>query len=248
MPDDCVRMTLKSIFVRQMFDRVATRYDRFNTIISLGLDRLFRARAVRAVRDRSLVLDACGGSGEMTRILFRSGFSGRVVLLDFSRSMTGVAKSRLDGSPVHLVVGDAQRIPFRDDAFDGAVQGFGLRNLSDRPRFFGQLGRVLSHGGRAVLLDMSGPPGLWGRVYGLYFYRLAPVIVRLLGGDADAYGYLPTSVREFPDPTVIAGEAETATGGRVEIRRTLGGVVVEYVVELDESFRNHANANTLELT
>jgi demethylmenaquinone methyltransferase / 2-methoxy-6-polyprenyl-1,4-benzoquinol methylase len=179
-----------------MFDRIARRYDRVNTVLSLGTDSGWRRRAARetGLRPGGSALDVACGSGKLTAELARiAGPSGRVVGLDFSAGMLEIA--RRAHPSLELEEGDALNLPFDDASFDAATIAFGLRNLADPVRGLREMIRVAK---RAVVLEFVRPPrGVFGGAYRLYLRTLLPAVGGLLSGAPDAYRYLSDTVDSY---------------------------------------------------
>jgi demethylmenaquinone methyltransferase / 2-methoxy-6-polyprenyl-1,4-benzoquinol methylase len=216
--------------VRGMFDRVAGVYDLMNSAMTAGLHHEWRQRAVERARvgSGSDALDVCCGTGDLALELRRAiGPDGRVVGCDFSEPMLALArrKSGDEGLPVEFGWADALELPYGDAGFDAVTIGFGARNLADLDRGIAEMARVLRPGGRLVILEITRPQRqpLAG-FYNLWFDKLVPVLGSL-AGDADAYSYLPDSVRTFPEPEALAGKLDAA--GLTEIRWLLlaGGII-----------------------
>jgi demethylmenaquinone methyltransferase / 2-methoxy-6-polyprenyl-1,4-benzoquinol methylase len=185
--------------VRAMFDRIAPRYDRANTVLSFGRDRAWRRRAAdaAALLAGGAVVDIASGTGRLTVALrHRVGSGGRVVGLDFSERMLAVARAAQPS--IEWVQGDATRLPFEASSFDAATMAFGLRNLADPERGLAEMKRVVRPGGRLVVLEFLRPPrGLVGRAYGLYLRHGLPRLGGWVAGDRDAYRYLSTTVDSY---------------------------------------------------
>ena len=216
--------------VRTIFNEIAPRYDLLNRLMSGGVDRAWRRRAVDALeaqRDPSApYLDACAGTYDLAlELADRSAFQGRVVASDFALPMLERGRGKLGGSAVDPVCGDSLRLPFRDASFAGATVGFGVRNLADLGQGLRELARVVRPGGRVVILECAIPPNPVIRgAFLLYFTRLLPVAGRLISGHPWAYSYLPASVREFPAPDRLAGMMEDAGLEDVSYALLTGGV------------------------
>jgi demethylmenaquinone methyltransferase/2-methoxy-6-polyprenyl-1,4-benzoquinol methylase len=227
---DSVSGPAKEAQVRSMFDRIATRYDLMNSVMSAGLHHRWRSRAadLASLREGEVALDVCCGTGDLALELKRRvGAGGKVVGLDFSEPMLALARAksvRLDAG-VEFRHGNALELPFADASFDAATVGFGVRNLVDLRRGVLELARVVRPGRRVVILEITTPtrpPLSW--FYGLWFDRIVPML-GTLAGDRDAYSYLPQSVRRFPPALELA---ELMHGcGLVDVRFLLlaGGIV-----------------------
>jgi len=196
-----------------MFDRIAFRYDTLNRLISLGMDKGWRARAVRelSLTGSERVLDMCTGTADFAieAVTSRSGGAGSVIGIDFAGEMlrVGDAKIRAAGlmDRIQLVRGDATNIPLPDGSVDAVLVGFGIRNVVDRERAIREFVRVLRPGGRLAILEPGAPkiPGVQ-TLHIWYLRYLLPFVGRLLSKHGEAYAYLPASVEQFPAPEVFA--------------------------------------------
>jgi demethylmenaquinone methyltransferase/2-methoxy-6-polyprenyl-1,4-benzoquinol methylase len=216
--------------VQGMFDRVAGVYDVVNSAMSVGLHHEWRQRAVdRAqVGPGSDALDVCCGTGDLALELRRRiGRDGRVVGSDFSDPMLDLArqKSGEQDLPVEFGWADALDLPYGDASFDAVTIGFGARNLADLDKGLAEMARVLRPGGRLVILEITRPQREpFATFYSLWFDRLVPLIGNL-AGDADAYSYLPDSVRTFPEPRELAARIDTAGFEQIRWLLLAGGII-----------------------
>src|ERR671928_581092 len=208
--------TLEEGQVRAMFDRIAGLYDVMNSVMTAGLHHRWRSRAadLAAVGPGDRALDVATGTGDLAvELARRVGPGGEVVGSDFSEEMLALARRK--APELRFEWGNALELPYEDGRFDAATVGFGARNFSDLDRGLGEMARVVRPGGRVVVLEITTPqrPPL-STFFELWFDRAIPALGRL-AGDADAYSYLPSSVRRFPGPAELA--AVMARSGLVEI-------------------------------
>ena len=211
--------------VAAMFDDVAPRYDLTNAVLSLGLDRTWRA-AVRTALDLQpgqRVLDLAAGTGTSSAALARSGAD--VVACDFSLGMLQVGR-RASREGVELVAGDALRLPFADASFDAVTMSFGLRNTADADLALRELLRVTRPGGRLVICEFSSPTWAPFRtVYVEYLMRLLPSVARRVSSDPEAYVYLAESIRAWPAQAALAARVDAAGWTGTWWRDLTGGIV-----------------------
>jgi demethylmenaquinone methyltransferase / 2-methoxy-6-polyprenyl-1,4-benzoquinol methylase len=214
--------------VRRMFDAIAPVYDAMNHVMTAGLDRRWRRiTAAEAVRPGDRVLDACCGTGDLAVAAQRVG--GRVTGLDFSERM--LERARRKEPAIEWVRGDVLALPFDDASFDAVTVGFGVRNVDDLEAGLRELRRVLRPGGRIGVLEITTPQGALAPFYRVWFDHVVPLIGRRLPGGAEAYTYLPASVRRFPVPGELADLLAASGFERVRYRLFAGGIVALHVGE-----------------
>lgn len=187
-----------------MFDRIAARYDLLNRVLSLGIDRRWRRRAVAQLQlaPGARALDLATGTGDVAIEMMRQQPGARVEALDPSRNMLDVAKHKLIKldlqRSVGLGVADAEALPFAQGSFDGVAIAFGIRNVPDRARALREMARVTRPSGRVVILELTEPRGSWlAPLARLWVHRMVPSIGALLSG-AREYRYLESSIAAFP--------------------------------------------------
>jgi demethylmenaquinone methyltransferase/2-methoxy-6-polyprenyl-1,4-benzoquinol methylase len=221
--------------VQQMFSAIAGRYDVLNHVLSGGADFWWWWRMARTsgAAPGKRFLDVAAGTGDSSLALARRG--AEVVSTDFTHAMLrlGPAKFARKGLADRIWASsdaDAQRLPFRDGSFDGLTICYGIRNVEDRARAYGEFLRVLKPGGQLTILEFSRPvvPGLKA-VYDWYSLRVLPRIGAWVSGDASAYSYLPESIRAFPDQRALALELESAGFRGVRWQNLTGGIVALHV-------------------
>ncbi len=223
--------------VRGVFDSVAPRYDLMNDAMSGGLHRLWKRFAVAktALRPGQRALDVAAGSGDLAAGLAgRVGSTGRVLVTDINLRMLEVGRDRLHDAGiagnVDFVQADAERLPFKNAAFDCVTIGFGLRNVTDKPAALGSMYRVLKPGGRLVVLEFSKAHlGPLGPLYDLYSFQVLPRLGALLANDAASYRYLAESIRRHPDQQTLKQMMEQQGFERCVYYNLAAGVVAVHL-------------------
>jgi demethylmenaquinone methyltransferase / 2-methoxy-6-polyprenyl-1,4-benzoquinol methylase len=194
--------------VREMFSRLAWRYDLVNDVMSFGLHRRWKRQSVNIALERRggrpasapRVLDLCCGSGDLCFLAEERG-AGAVVGADFTLPMLAVARRRRreGGRRSAFVQADALALPFPDASFDAITISYGLRNIADMPRAIAEMRRVLAPGGRAVVLDFGKPDRrIPAALYGAFLRTMMPAVGWLFHGDPETYLYIPASLERFP--------------------------------------------------
>ena len=175
------------------FDKIARTYDRLNRVMTLGLDRRWRRRAVRDLHGN--VLDVACGTGDMVQELQKRGCL--VTGVDLSEEMLTIAKSKAPTAT--YMIADAEHLPFENDCFDAVTCAFGVRNFVHLEQGLGEMLRVLKPGGRMVILELATPDSpLLRPFYNLYTKHIIPWLGSRIAGNREAYTYLPESVERFP--------------------------------------------------
>jgi demethylmenaquinone methyltransferase/2-methoxy-6-polyprenyl-1,4-benzoquinol methylase len=220
--------------VRDLFSRIAPRYDLINDLQSFGLHRYWKRRVVRLARPQPglRALDLCCGTGDLALALARRG--AEVAGLDFSEPMLATADRRFHAtrdtrhaSPApRFVRGDAQRLPFSDHSFDIVTVGYGLRNLANWETGLREMRRVANPGGRLVVLDFGKPDNaLWRGLYFGYLKLFVPWLGRVFCGSAGAYAYILESLQHYPAQHVVAGKMRELGLVNVTVFSLLGGAM-----------------------
>ena len=223
--------------VRDLFSRIAGRYDTMNTILSLNMDKYWRRRTLEIAGPRpgEKWLDVCCGTGKLTLAIRRMlGHDGEVVGLDFTPSMLAVARRAEQlanlPQPIRWVEADALNIPYVDEMIDGVTIGFGLRNLPDFDRGIREMRRVLKPGGKWVCLELSHPVWpVFKQGHGLFVRYLVPGIGNLGHAAAADYQWLPESLRRFPGAEGLAERATLAGLREVRFERLSGGIAAVHI-------------------
>jgi demethylmenaquinone methyltransferase/2-methoxy-6-polyprenyl-1,4-benzoquinol methylase len=241
--------TLEETQVRAMFDRIAGLYDRMNTVMTAGLHHQWRRRAadLAALRPGDRALDVATGTGDLAlELAGRVAPGGEVVGSDFSERMLELARAKAGARapllvtapgpraavPIRFESGNALSLPYAADEFAAATVGFGARNFADLERGVREMVRVVRPGGRVVILEITAPrhPPL-STFFRLWFDRIVPALGRI-AGDAQAYSYLPSSVRRFPGPEELAALMHRCGLTTVRYVLTAGGIIALHVGEV----------------
>ena len=218
-----------------MFDAIAGRYDLLNHILSGGIDRGWRTRAIRSLEltGRERILDLCTGTGDLAIAAARAQPSAaRVVGVDFSGAMLRVGDHKLRGARldnrIAMVQGDATRIPLGDASVDAVTIGFGIRNVERMDEACAELHRVLKPGGRLAILEFAVPTTpVISTLYGWYLNRVLPLVGRALSRNNAAYDYLPASIGTFATPDEFVKILRQAGFSAISpIRLTFGSVIL----------------------
>jgi demethylmenaquinone methyltransferase/2-methoxy-6-polyprenyl-1,4-benzoquinol methylase len=233
-------------WIRDMFARVARRYDLANHLLSFNLDRRWRAHAVRRVshileRPDARVLDLCCGTGDLLLALEarrgrrpagRTAPARTVFGADFCHPMLVAACRKTSDRNAAVLEADALRLPLRDGSLDLITVAFGFRNLANYQAGLEEMRRVLRPGGVAAIMEFSKPPNAaFAALYHFYSRRVLPFIGGALSGSRDAYRYLPESVHKFPEAPELAGAMRLGGFKNVAYEYLTGGIVALHVGE-----------------
>ena len=213
-----------------MFDNIAPRYDLLNRLLSLGIDRAWRRKAIGQLPTGpdSQLLDVATGTADLAIEMVRQGKAGKVIGVDIANEMLDIGRVKLknrqlDGR-ITLEYGDSENLPFDSNTFDGMAVAFGVRNYEDLHKGLAEMSRVLKQDATLVVLEFSKPRAFpFKQIYNAYFQYVLPVIGKITSKDPRAYRYLYESVQAFPEREQFLGELERAgfTAGRF-ISLTLG--------------------------
>lgn len=227
----------KTARVRGVFDSVAGKYDLMNDLMSGGLHRLWKRFALSqtGLRPGGRALDVAAGTGDLGAGLARQvGPTGLAVLTDINREMLSLGRDRLLdkglAGNVAFAIADAECLPFPDRSFDCVTIGFGLRNVTDKPKALASMRRVLRPGGRVLVLEFSKPQvEALKPLYDAYSFHLLPRLGGLVAGDAASYRYLAESIRMHPDQAALADMMKSAGLEDCRWHNLAGGIVALHV-------------------
>lgn len=220
--------------VREMFGRIAPRYDLLNHVLSIDIDKLWRRRVARGfsavLHDPNAgVLDLCCGTGDLAFAFRREAPIGaKIIGSDFVPEMLVRARTKAaaTNAAVEFIEADALNLPLAGASFDLVSCAFGFRNLANYGSGLNEILRVLKPGGAVAILEFAEPPGkVFGALYRFYFRRVLPLVGGMISGNASAYAYLPNSVSAFPSPEMLQMQFERAGFTGVQFQRWTGGIV-----------------------
>ena len=193
--------------IKSLFDNIAPDYDKLNHILSLNIDKGWRKKAVREIIDSKeplTILDVACGTGDFTIEIARKAADGSSITgIDLSEGMMNVGREKIHAAGVDATIeyGDCEALSYSDNTFDRISVGFGVRNFEHLDKGLEEMCRVLSPGGKLVILELSVPSNPIVRwLYKLYFLHILPAIGGMISGNRGAYRYLPASVLHFPAP------------------------------------------------
>jgi demethylmenaquinone methyltransferase/2-methoxy-6-polyprenyl-1,4-benzoquinol methylase len=223
--------------VEQMFDNIAPRYDFLNHFLSLGIDRLWRKKAIRILStfNTGLLLDVATGTGDFA-IAASKLKPSMIVGFDISEQMLSVGRVKAEklglGNLIEFVKGDSEGMPFTDGQFDAITVAFGVRNFENLEKGLREFYRVLNPNGVAVILEFSKPKYFpFKQFYFFYFLTILPMIGRLVSKDSSAYSYLPESVLAFPDDQDFLSILKNCGFSRSQQKRLTFGIATIYIAQ-----------------
>ena len=223
--------------VEQMFNNIAPRYDFLNHFLSLGIDKIWRKKAIGILSayKTDLLLDVATGTGDFAIAALKLKPT-KIVAFDLSEQMLNVGRVKAEklgvGQSIKFVKGDSEAMPFSDRQFDAITVGFGVRNFENLEKGLKEFYRVLKPNGVAVILEFSKPKYFpFKQFYFLYFFTILPLIGRLVSKDRSAYSYLPESVMAFPDDQKFLSILNTCGFSRSTQKRLTFGIATIYIAQ-----------------
>lgn len=225
--------------IEQMFNDIAPSYDRLNHLMSLGIDNIWRKKALKEIVDgtQQQILDVACGTGDSTIAIAKAMEpGGRVTGIDISAGMMEPLMRKAAHEGVHdrikLLQADALQMPFEADSFHRVTCAFGIRNFEDRKKGLAEFLRVLKPGGKAVILELGIPDKPFIKtLYDIYFRHILPLIGGIISGNRAAYRYLPESVYAFPRPETFCAMMERAGFHNVRHRNFTFGLCRLFIGE-----------------
>ncbi len=195
----------KKVEVATMFNKIAKTYDFLNHFLSLGIDIIWRKKAIACLKNDQpkLILDVATGTGDFAFEALSLN-PDKIIGVDISEGMLAIAKEKIikrkESHRFEVRLGDSEKLLFEDNTFDAVTVSFGVRNFENLDKGIADIFRVLKPGGKAVILEFSNPKSFpVKQFYHFYSFQLLPLFGKLFSKDARAYSYLPESVKAFPD-------------------------------------------------
>jgi demethylmenaquinone methyltransferase/2-methoxy-6-polyprenyl-1,4-benzoquinol methylase len=223
--------------VEQMFDHIAPKYDFLNHFLSLGIDKLWRKKAVRILKpyQPKKILDVATGTGDFAIAASKLDVE-EIIGFDLSEKMIRVGEEKVKrlslGQLIHFEKGDSENMPFQDGAFDAITVAFGVRNFENMQKGLDEFLRVLKPGGVAIILEFSKPRYFpFKQLYRFYFFHILPFIGGIISKDASAYNYLPESVMAFPDGQNFLDILGATGFAKAKQKRLTMGIATIYIAQ-----------------
>jgi demethylmenaquinone methyltransferase/2-methoxy-6-polyprenyl-1,4-benzoquinol methylase len=221
--------------VAEMFNNISGKYDFLNHFLSMGIDHIWRRKAVNQLKEvrPKKILDLATGTGDFALALLKLN-PDQIIGMDISSGMLEVGKKKMIHKKVdHIIsmqLGDSEDMPFEDDYFDGLTVGFGVRNYENLEKGLSEMLRVLRPGGKAVILEFSKPKSFpIKQLFGFYSKRVIPVLGKTISKDSKAYEYLPESVAAFPEGEDFMNILKKVGYQKVSSKKVSGGIATIYM-------------------
>ncbi len=220
--------------VKNIFNDIAPQYDALNHLLSWGIDKGWRKRALKSIEhpEEKRVLDVACGTGDFSVAAVKAGMKN-VIGIDISEKMVEIGRQKVRRlgleKQIDLQEGDSEQMVFEDASFDAVTVAFGVRNFENLEKGLKEIRRVLKPGGKAVILEFSMPVRFpVKQLYTFYFCRILPFVGGLMSGNKGAYAYLPASVRSFPQGEEFLSILKTCGFTTVSSRRFTFGIASLY--------------------
>lgn len=221
--------------IEEMFDNIAPEYDRYNYIASMNIDRIWRKRAISALKPFAprRVLDIATGTGDLALLIDKILKPESIIGCDISEGMMQVAREKCRKHNITSITfekEDCTALTYPDESFDAVTSSFGIRNFQELDKALCEMQRVLRKGGHLAILELSSPVKFpMKQLFPIYSRYVLPLLGRLFSKDAKAYQYLPDSIAAFPQGEVLQNAIKKAGFSKVEFHRFTGGVCTFYL-------------------
>lgn len=223
--------------VAEMFDNISKRYDFLNHFLSLGIDKIWRKKAVRILKkyNPKLILDIATGTGDFAISALRTK-PAKIIGLDLSEGMLEVGRKKMKKKKldhlIEMVQGDSENLPFDDNYFDGYTVGFGVRNFENLEKGLAEMLRVLKPGAPGIILEFSKPKKFPVKQYYKFHSKyIIPSVGKAISKDSAAYTYLPESVAAFPEGQDFIDIMSKVGYKNISTKLVSGGIATIYVGE-----------------
>ncbi|MBP6090459.1 MAG: bifunctional demethylmenaquinone methyltransferase/2-methoxy-6-polyprenyl-1,4-benzoquinol methylase UbiE [Crocinitomicaceae bacterium] len=221
--------------VAEMFNNISKRYDFLNHFLSLGIDKIWRKKAIAELKEinPTRILDIATGTGDFALAALKIN-PKEVVGIDISEGMLAVGKEKMITKKVDNIIsmqlGDSENLPFEDNYFDGLTVGFGVRNFENLEKGLAEMLRVIRPGGKAIILEFSKPKNFpIKQVFGFYSKYFIPFFGKNISKDEKAYAYLPESVQAFPEGDAFKAILTKVGYQNVSSKLVSGGIATIYI-------------------
>lgn len=222
--------------VAQMFNNIARRYDFLNHFLSLGIDHIWRRKAIHCLKDIStepVILDVASGTGDLAIAALKLN-PKKIIGIDISEEMLNIGIQKINKrgcqNIIELKRGDSENLEFADNFFDGITVAFGVRNFENLNKGLAEMYRVLKPGGKAIILEFSKPRVFpVKQLYYFYFKVILPLLGKIISKDSSAYTYLPESVSAFPERKQFIQELEKLGFRKCTFKSLSFGIATIYV-------------------
>lgn len=220
--------------VAGMFDDIAHRYDFLNRFLSVGIDVSWRKKLINEIKNihPQHVLDVATGTGDVAIMTYTALKPQKITGIDISEGMLEIGRKKIArlllNEHIDLVKGDSEAIKAADDSFDAVTVAFGVRNFENLEKGLSEIHRVLKPGGKLAVLEFSKPRGWFGGIYNLYMEHLAPGFGKLFSKNRDAYKYLHSSVKAFPEGETFLHILEQVGFKETTLKRLSLGICTIY--------------------
>jgi demethylmenaquinone methyltransferase / 2-methoxy-6-polyprenyl-1,4-benzoquinol methylase len=223
--------------VEQMFDNIAPKYDFLNHFLSLGIDKLWRKKAIRILSGfpSESILDVATGTGDFAIAASKLN-PKKIIGFDLSEQMLNVGRAKVKSLGLEKLIefrkGDSEAMPFSDGQFDAITVAFGVRNFENLENGLREFRRVLKPDGVVIILEFSKPKYFpMKQLYLFYFFAILPLIGRMVSKDKSAYSYLPESVMAFPDDLKFLTILQKVGFSNARQKRLSFGIATIYIAQ-----------------
>lgn len=217
----------KAIYVQNMFNQIAPKYDLMNDLMTAGMHRFWKKKIVQMLnlKSKQKVLDLCCGTGDLTFYLAQKSPQANITGLDFSIEMLKIAQEHRQLANIEYIQGDALSLPFESQSFDKVIISFGLRNVADYEKCLHEIWRVCKNNGQLIILDLSHPKGFWNMASQFYRFKLLPFLGQLIASNSAAYDYLPNSIQNYPNQEALKVLMQKTNWQKTNYQNIFGGIL-----------------------